>query len=170
MQQGVLLSCFDGWFAYHERCRLLLARAAFAMGPGRMLATSFRTWYAYLREVQRGRQLEWLQESLETIGQDWLQHALGNVLSPLVAPPGSSAAIVSKYNEELERLVQGDGGQPLRARGVGGGGSDAAGASGFEPRPPSERGGSPGSQRVRLATREDEELAEAEAEAEATGE
>ena len=70
------------WYGYHERCRRLLLRAAFALGPGRTLATTFRTWTHYLKEVHRERQLEWLQDSLEAVGRDWLENALGDVLTP----------------------------------------------------------------------------------------
>ena len=40
---------FDGWCRFVQQKKAILGRAAYAIGPGRMLGACFRTWQETLR-------------------------------------------------------------------------------------------------------------------------
>ena len=48
--------CFDGWMRFANEQRRILRRAAFAIGPGRVLYLTFNTWAEAMREAVAERE------------------------------------------------------------------------------------------------------------------
>ena len=74
-------AALDAWVRYVEGKREVLRRAAFAIGPGRLLAICFRTWRAEVHEAARARErtevLGLLGEALPAMVREILPSILG---------------------------------------------------------------------------------------------
>ena len=85
---------FEAWLEWIGSKRAILARATYAIGPGRLKARCLRSWVASVREAVKERQTQELLGGLQLIGKDWLVQVLGHSASPgrLSAPLPSSSS------------------------------------------------------------------------------
>lgn len=55
MLNGLLGKCFDGWTAFATEQKRIMRRAAYAIGPGRILSVAYFTWAEHVREILEER-------------------------------------------------------------------------------------------------------------------
>ena len=111
---------WDAWRGHVARRRAVLARAAFALGAGRLLALGFRSWVSTVREAKRAADRRWVVDSLAG-SHSWLLTALGEVL-PALLPEGS--AVLARMRAQLGAAVGAEGGGGIKG-GEGGEGGEA---------------------------------------------
>jgi hypothetical protein len=100
------------------RRRAVLARAAFALGAGRLLALGFRSWVGAVREAKRASDRQWIVSSLAG-SHSWLLTALGEVL-PALLPEGS--AVLARMRAQLGAAEGAEGGGGIKGSAGGEGG------------------------------------------------
>lgn len=73
--------CFDAWLEYIAEQRRVFWRAAYAIGPGRLLSLAYRTWADKVREAVAARDRDgergWMMESIDARMAVALDHHLG---------------------------------------------------------------------------------------------
>ena len=97
---------FEQWLDFIERKQQVLQRAAYAIGPGRLLATCYRTWRDgvrdAVRERERQRTLELLGDALPQLVRTLLPEVLdGKDLCGLFSGGGAD---VSHLEAEIVQL------------------------------------------------------------------
>ena len=97
---------FEQWLDFIERKQQVLQRAAYAIGPGRLLATCYRTWRDgvrdAVRERERQRTLELLGDALPQLVRTLLPEVLdGKDLGGLFSGGGAD---VSHLEAEIAQL------------------------------------------------------------------
>lgn len=69
--------CFDGWVTYVEEKHRILRRAAYAIGPGRLVYMVFQTWAEAWREATAEREQQSLTGSIDARMAAYLDELLG---------------------------------------------------------------------------------------------
>lgn len=83
-----LAMVFERWTEWVERKQQILAKAAYYLGPGYLLATMFGKWRAVFKRAREIKQKEWLLRDLKLVGGGWLLETLDAII-PLSLPAGS---------------------------------------------------------------------------------
>ena len=77
MLNALLGRCFDGWVVFYEEQRRILRRAAYAMGPGRLLSIAYFTWSYHVRELVAEREASTFDARLAEGIEQYLKDKIG---------------------------------------------------------------------------------------------